>query len=141
MIYKTPETELTLLLRHMSPELSPEIYVYASLDLNYQLAKELNPLLIFREIERQTIILPKIKAEYYGIDYTFPCNVITLNVHSALNAVGFLALILSRLAQNNIPVNAISAYYHDHLLVPVDNARHALDILQSLSEEFKIINA
>lgn len=60
---------------------------------------------------------------------------ITLSVHSDLNAVGFLAAILPSLRDAGIPVNVLSAFHHDHLLVPTGRAERALEILTALSQE------
>ena len=43
---------------------------------------------------------------------------ITLRIHSSLEAVGMMAAIAAALTARNIPCNAVSAYYHDHLFVP-----------------------
>ena len=58
---------------------------------------------------------------------------ITLNVHSALDAVGFLAAVVSLLASAGISVNAVSAYHHDHLFVPVARADEAMRLLRKRS--------
>jgi len=60
---------------------------------------------------------------------------ITLTVHSSLEAVGFLAAITGRLAEAGISVNAVSAYYHDHLFVAEHRADEALRLLQSMSKQ------
>ena len=58
-------------------------------------------------------------ANELGLVQAFPCRKVTLNVHSSLDAVGFLAAITTRLAQKlNLGVNPVSGYYHDHLFVP-----------------------
>jgi hypothetical protein len=54
---------------------------------------------------------------------------VTLTVHSALDAVGFLAAITTRLAAAGISVNAVSAFFHDHLFVPVGRAEETVEIL------------
>jgi hypothetical protein len=46
--------------------------------------------------------------------------------------VGFLAAITARLAQAGISLNAVSAYYHDHLFVPWENRERAMQILKEL---------
>jgi hypothetical protein len=39
----------------------------------------------------------------------------------------------ARLADAGIGVNAVSAFYHDHLFVPEDRADEALTLLQKMS--------
>jgi uncharacterized protein len=56
-----------------------------------------------------------------------------LTVHSSLNAVGFLAAVTTQLAEAGISLNAVSAFYHDHLFVPHDRADEALALLQNMS--------
>ena len=59
---------------------------------------------------------------------------ITLTVHSSLEAVGFLAVITRKLAQHSISVNAVSAYHHDHLFVPVACAEEAMILLADMAK-------
>jgi hypothetical protein len=58
---------------------------------------------------------------------------ITLNVHSALDAVGFLAAVMKALSVRGISTNTVSAYYHDHLFVPSERAEEALAALRRLA--------
>ena len=60
---------------------------------------------------------------------------ITLEVHSSLEAVGFLAAITARLAAAGIGVNPVSACFHDHLFVPAERAEDAMSILEGLAAE------
>jgi hypothetical protein len=60
---------------------------------------------------------------------------ITLNVHSSLEAVGFMAAISTKLAENGIGVNPVSGYYHDHCFVPLGKANEAMKVLQDLATE------
>ena len=53
-------------------------------------------------------------------------------MHSALEAVGFLARITQRLAGLNMGVNPVSGFYHDHLFVPDDRADDAMAELQRM---------
>ena len=55
-----------------------------------------------------------------------------LEIHSSLEAVGFLAAILPPLAAAGIGVNPVSAFHHDHLFVPEQRAAEALAILEAL---------
>jgi hypothetical protein len=43
---------------------------------------------------------------------------ITLNVYSSLEAVGFIAAVGAKL--NKIGVNPVSGFFHDHCFVPVE---------------------
>ena len=60
---------------------------------------------------------------------------ITLNVHSALEAVGFLAVIVPALAARGMGVNPVAGFFHDHLFIPSDKAEDALDCLHQLVAE------
>jgi Uncharacterized protein conserved in bacteria len=47
--------------------------------------------------------------------------------------VGFLAAVTAPLAEAGISVNAVSAFYHDHLFVSVERAEDAQRLLQKLA--------
>ncbi|SMB85106.1 amino acid-binding ACT domain protein [Hymenobacter roseosalivarius DSM 11622] len=129
----TGEQNLDQLLRGMQPVLLPDEYVFCTLPPGEPLPAELTPVGTFREAEGLTAIVPKATAEQTGLPYSYPCCMITLNVHSSLEAVGFLARITGALAAHGISVNAVSAFYHDHLFVPTDRAEEAMRVLHELS--------
>lgn len=89
----------------------------------------------FREKEGFTIITTKDVAEEYGLEYVFRSRLITLEVQSSLEAVGFMAVITKGLAGRGIGCNPVSAYFHDHLLVPEDKAEEAVEVLRGLAKE------
>ena len=60
---------------------------------------------------------------------------ITLNVHSSLEAVGFMAAISAKLTQHNIGANPVSGYYHDHCFVPLGKELEAMKVLEDLATE------
>jgi hypothetical protein len=128
------EVNLGTLLRSMQPELLDGEFVFVTLprETAHVLAR-VSPVMTFREREGLTLILRDDAAQAAGLDGVFPCRLITLNVHSALNAVGFLAAISAKLAGAGISVNTVSAFYHDHLFVPVDRADEALRLLRELA--------
>ena len=70
-----------------------------------------------------------------GYSYSFPCKMITLNVQSSLDAVGFMAVIATRLARCGMGVNPVSGFLHDHLFVPVGREDEAVAELGKLAEE------
>ena len=87
----------------------------------------------FKEAEGETFITKEDVALANNKRFNDVWALITLNVHSDLKAIGFLAAITNKLAEAGISVNAISAYYHDHLFVPWDKRMEAMNILKSFS--------
>ncbi|HEV2506588.1 MAG TPA: ACT domain-containing protein [Mesorhizobium sp.] len=127
------ETNLKTLLGSMLPELQPETYVFVTLPLDRSLPDDVPPLMVFGEREGWTCIVNEEAAGRAGLSGTFPCRMITLSIHSSLEAVGFLAAILPRLAAAGMGVNPVSAFYHDHLFVPAERADDAMRILEELA--------
>jgi hypothetical protein len=124
------ETDLERLLREMDPELDPEEYVFAM----GQASPDVTPLCRFREDEGDSLILRRKEAKRLGLACTYPCRRITLRIHSSLEAVGLLARITSEFAKAGISVNAVSAWHHDHLFVPIERAEEAMGILRGIRE-------
>ena len=89
--------------------------------------------MIFRESEGDTLILLEEEARAADLLAVFPSRMITLNVHSSLDAIGFLAAITARLAAAGMGVNPVSGYFHDHLFVPADRAEEAMTVLRALA--------
>jgi hypothetical protein len=118
----------------MKPEMRPGIFVFCTIPTSQSIPAALSPLLTFREEEGTTFVIPREEAEAAGLRYVFASCLITLTVHSALDAVGFLAAITARLAAAGISVNAVSAFHHDHLFVPADRADDAMVLLQEMSK-------
>ncbi|MDE2481224.1 MAG: ACT domain-containing protein [bacterium] len=129
-----PERDLASLLVSMKPALDPREWVFCRVERGFD-AADLDPLLCFRESEGMTLIIERDAAERHGLAYAFPCRHITLRVHSDLQSVGFLAALCGELAKHTLPVNAVSAFYHDHLFVPVDRGEEALHVLEELSAQ------
>lgn len=127
------ETDLNKLLGSMRPELQPDTYVFVTLPLDQHLPDGVPPLMVFAEREGWTCIVTEDAAREAGLSAVFSCRMITLSVHSSLEAVGFLAAVLPRLAAAGMGVNPISGFYHDHLFVPADRAGDAMRILEALA--------
>jgi hypothetical protein len=60
-------------------------------------------------------------------------TLITLDVHSSLEAVGLIATVSGALAAAGISVNVFAGFYHDHLFVPASKAAQAMSVLKELS--------
>jgi len=131
----TGETDLQRLLASMTPQLLPGIYVFATVAPGIAMPDGLDPVMSFREREGLTLIVTEDEAKSADLAGTFRCRMITLAIHSSLEAVGFLAAITTRLAAAGMGVNPVSAFYHDHLFVPAERAEEALAILKRLATE------
>ena len=126
------ESDLNTLLQSMQPIICLGEYVFCSTsDRDYS---HLDPIGLFKENEGTTLIIEREKADAATLSYTSIFCLITLSVHSSLEAIGFLAAITNKLAEHNISVNPVSAYYHDHLFVPVSRAREAITLLKEFSQ-------
>lgn len=129
------ETDLKKLLASMTPKLLPGVHVFVTLAPGTSAPETLEPVMVFREREGTTLIVLEDEAKAAGLEGVFRSRMITLNIHSSLEAVGFLAAITTRLATADMGVNPVSAFYHDHLFVPAGRAEEAIVILESLAEE------
>ena len=129
----TGELNLEALLRNVKPEMREGIFVFCTIAQGEEISAAVRPLLTFREQEGTTLVLRREEAENAGLSYQFASRLITLTVHSSLDAVGFLAAVTARLAEAGISVNAVSAFYHDHLFVPEHRADEAFGFLRNLS--------
>jgi hypothetical protein len=122
------ERDLDILLRSLHPVLQPDEFVFCT---HHEIVGD--PVCVVHESEGLTLILRRAEAERIGIAYTFPCRMVTLEVHSSLEAVGLIARVATALAAKGISVNPVSGYYHDHLFVPADRADEALKVLVPIS--------
>jgi uncharacterized protein len=132
----TGETNLLVLLQSMEPRLFDEEYVFCTTTASSSVVdyNAYEPIGIFREVEGTTYILNRQQADLANLQYTTIFRMITLSVHSSLDAVGFLAAITTKLANAGISCNPVSAYYHDHLFIPASRANEAMDLLREFSQ-------
>lgn len=129
------ETDLKKLLATMRPRLHDGTYLFATLPAAGALPADLDVVMTFREAEGLTVILEEGEARRANLAGAFPSRMITLDVHSSLESVGFLGAITARFEASGISVNPVSAFYHDHLFVPVDRADDAMGVLNRLVAE------
>jgi hypothetical protein len=128
----TAITDLGALLAGLEPVLHPGEYAYCSLG-DRAIPSGAEPLLTFQEVEGTTLVLGRGQALDLGLPGSGSWAWLTLEVHSGLEAVGLLAAVSAALADHGISCNVVSAYHHDHLLVPWDRGEDALRILRELS--------
>jgi hypothetical protein len=118
----------------MTPVLGDEAYVFVTLPAGVPVPALASTRMIFHEAEGTTVILSADEAGVQGLRATFPCRMITLTVHSSLDAVGFMAAVAAALAAEGISTNPVAAFFHDHLFVPVERAEDAMRVLMILQE-------
>jgi hypothetical protein len=108
------------------------VYVYCSFS-DFRLPTGLSAFCTIREREGLTAVVERTDAVDLGLSCTYDARLITLSVHSSLEAVGFIAVISHKLAVAGIPCNVIAGYCHDHILVPVDRAHDAMAVLHEIA--------
>ena len=133
-------SKLDKLLREMSPRLAEGEYFMACVPESKMMSLLgcLDSIMcVYREEEGLSIVFSAEMGEKMGGlsggDVAGPFALISLEVNSDLFAVGFLAKVTEALANAGISVNAFSAYYHDHLLVPYGKREEAMAALGELS--------
>ena len=97
--------DLKILLSSMKPELDSREFVFCTFD---------NPL---------------------SMRFDTVYKLISLTVHSSLNAVGLTAAIATKLASKDISANVVAAYYHDHIFVQKEKAGLAMEAIMELQAE------
>lgn len=123
-------TDVNTLIASMRPHLDTATYVWACVD---SLPGGVIPVATVREDEGLTVICRQEDADRAGLQTTFGCARITLEVTSALEAVGLTAAFATALADADISANVVAGYHHDHIFVPADRADDAMVALERLS--------
>ena len=134
------EPSSSTLLRTLRLSLHPDTFVF----LTFQSAdstppQTLSEQMTFQEAEGLTVITTSQSAKENHFSPTFPCRMITCDVHSSLEAVGFMAAICKRLTERGIGVNPVSGFFHDHLFVPEGKEAEAMVALQQLAKEAALV--
>lgn len=129
------ELSLSRLLATLTAVLHEPTYVFLTLPDTTPLPPFPEIHMLFRETEGITLITRLDVAVVHGYEYQYECKKITLNVHSSLEAVGFMATVATRLAKNGISVNPVSAYFHDHIFVPCGKEDVTVSLLEELARE------
>lgn len=131
------ETNIQTLLHNLKPRLHKSNFVFTHIPKTQSFDWSTIEILgMFQEDEGTTLIISKNMADTYNLPYESTFSCITLEVHSSLHAVGLTAAVSKALAQKNIPANMIAAYHHDHIFIPEDRERDALEVLKKLSNKF-----
>jgi len=125
------ERNLDVLIASMEPVVRDGRYVFVMVDT--ATAAMLPAEIVVRETEGVTVVVAQAEADARGLPYDYVAGWITLQVHSALDAVGLTAAFAAALAEHGISANVVAGYYHDHLLVPIDDVDLAVIALEDLA--------
>ncbi len=129
---RVARTDLKALLRDLQPTLDPVPYAFCSVakpnpsDLAGALA-------MINEAEAVSLVVSLEDDRYRNVQRSGAMAKITLQVNSALEAVGLTAAVSTTLADAHIPCNIVAGYHHDHVFVPWELRQRALELLQQLS--------
>lgn len=131
------ERDLARLLRDMRPRLQEGTFVFAA--WHDSATPPESAIGWFRESEGPSIVLPVTDARARGLAFEVELAWITLEVPSALDAVGLTAAVATALAARGMPCNVVAALRHDHLFVPAARGAEALRALQELATDGTLV--
>jgi len=126
-------SDLKELIRKMEPVLNDGEYVFTSVKEISSIPRAI-AIAEIKEKEGITVVLPKVKADQLELAYDFVAAWITLNVHSALEAVGLTAAFSAALGKEGISCNVIAGYYHDHIFVATQDRERAMKVLWEMTQ-------
>jgi len=141
------ERNLQAALASLTTTTDPTLYVFVTVPISHEgsIPSQVENVLkyarlVFYEHEGVTLVLSKALAQEYTLRYEYPCRMITLNVQTSLELIGFMATISKRLTEGGISCNVVAGFYHDHLFVPEERVRDAVMLLADVAEEAKKSN-
>ena len=124
------ETDLERLLASMRPTLQPGEYVFTTAEGELE---GVEPVVMVREAEGVTLVLDRAQADAEGLRYDYVAAMVTLRVHSSLDAVGLTAAVAQELTAHGISCNVVAGYFHDHLFVPHERGPEVVEMLSALA--------
>jgi hypothetical protein len=124
------ETNVDVLIKTCNPLHNKGDYVFCTTTNEVNIEEII---MVFKEVEGNTIILKKETADALHLSYSFVAAWITLTIHSSLEAVGFTAAFSSALSKENISCNVVAAFYHDHIFVNKKDVKKAMKVLKRIS--------
>ncbi len=124
------ETDLTRMLSELEVEQREGSFAYVRFEVRPEDLTMATA--IIEEPEGWTLVVPHELAVANGWHIDFEAAWLTLRVHSDLHSVGLTAAVSATLTEAGIPCNVLAGTYHDHLLVPADDAARAIAAVATL---------
>ena len=126
-------SDLPTLLASMTPVLRDGVFVFCELPaLDGRVISTLSPVVVVKEDEAVTVVVLKDVAVANGLAFGPAMRMISLKVHSDLEAVGLTAAFATALAQAGVSANVVAGSRHDHIFVPERQAEEAMAALGAL---------
>jgi uncharacterized protein len=120
------------LLGSMQPLLSPMRYAFCTISRDVA-TPDVIPVATVEEAEGKTLVVEFDEAVRVGLEPVGEWAMLTMQVHSSLEAVGFIAAIATTLAEKRISANVMSGFYHDHVFVQWSMRHDAVVALEELA--------
>jgi len=125
-----PERDLGRLLATLRPVLRDAELVFVTVP---EQPAGTTPVVVVREPEGLTLVVERMEADRWGLAYEYVAAMVTLQVHSALDAVGLTAAVAQELTEHAISCNVVAGYFHDHLFVPHERGPEVVGLLTALA--------
>lgn len=127
------ETDLATILATLRIQRRPEPVTMVSVTADEPIVLGDGIEAVLTEGEGTTVVATVAEAQRRGWPVGFRAAWLTIDVHTALEAVGLTAELSAQLTEHGIPCNVLAGFHHDHLLVPLDRADEAIAALESLA--------
>lgn len=124
------QIDLDTILADLAVTRRPGVFAFVRLPEPIEMDDEIHALV--HEEEGVTVVTTIDVARERGWKWAFEAAWLTLEVHTALEAVGVTAAVAQALTAESIPCNVLAGYYHDHLLIPVERADDAIRAITRL---------
>lgn len=129
-------TDLHLMLAGLDVSRRPGVFTMVSVADESSIPDDVERQATIREAEGWTIVCTIESALRLGAPFEYRGAWLTVQVHSALDAVGLTAAISTELARHGLSCNMLAGAFHDHLLVAEADADRAMEILHALRDQY-----
>jgi hypothetical protein len=129
------DLSLSRLLATLKPVLTGPTFVFATFRPSEVIPQSLPVQMIFREAKGTTVITSRAAADVENLDYQSPCRMLTLDIDSSLDVVGFIPFVAKKLEDLDMSVNYVSGYHHSHCFVPLGREEEAIKCVEDIARQ------